>query len=103
MKNLFILLLIAIGLYSNTGYAECWFKHNDCRTANVTVVYAHTPVQYVVQYQPIVVSQPVYIPVVTQQVIEYKPVTSYYIPNQYYYGNSYPSHFYYNPWNYYRY
>lgn len=104
MKNLFIVLLIVLGFYSNSGYAECWFRHNHYGTASIQTVYNTVPVQYVVQYQPVVVSQQVYVPVVVQQVVEYKPVTSYYMPNYYYYGNGYPLHFYHNnPWNNYRY
>jgi hypothetical protein len=100
MKILSVLFLSIF--LSNSCYAECWFRHDSNRVA-VPVVYNVSPVQYVVQYQPVVVTQPVYVPVAVQQTIEYKPVIPYYVPNNYYYGNSNPMHFYHNPWVYYRY
>lgn len=100
MKTLSILLLSIF--ISNTSYAECWFRHVDNRPI-VPVVYNVSPVQYVMQYHTMVVTQPVYVPIVVQQTIEYKPVMTYYVPNNYYYGNSNPVHFYHNPWVYYRY
>lgn len=100
MKILSILLLSIF--VSNVSYAECWFRHVNNRQI-APVVYNVSPVQYVVQYQPVVVNQPVYVPIVVQQTIEYKPVMTYYVPNNYYYGNSNPVHFYHNPWVYYRY
>ena len=100
MKTLcFVLLSIFV---SSTSYAECWFNHSHNRVV-APVVYNVSPVQYIVQYQPVVVPQPVYVPMVVQQSIEYKPVTTYYVPNNYYYGTSNPVHFYHNPWVYYRY
>lgn len=100
MKTLcFLLLSIFV---SNTSYAECWFRNVDNRQM-VPVIYYTSPVQYVVQPQPIVVTQPVYVPIVVHQNIEYKPVATYYIPNNYYYGNSNPMYFNHNPWVYYRY
>jgi hypothetical protein len=100
MKLLSVLFLSIF--LSNSCYAECWFRHDSNRVA-VPVVYNVSPVQYVVQYQPVVVTQPVYVPIAIQQTIEYKPVMTYYVPNNYYYGNSNPMHFYHNPWVYYRY